>query len=442
MADKTSVPGSLSAPTKRETTFKRIGILFAGGPAPAANAVISTAANSFMRAGIEVYGILYGYSGLAEYSAEKPLEEEKHYRKLSPQLLKRSRNSQGILIGTARTNPGKHISAPAHLEDPQLSAPLRRVYEGLCSLGIDALISIGGDDTLKTANKFKMFQDRLPAGSKKIPIVHLPKTIDNDYMGIDFTFGYFTAVETLAAEIRNLLADAEASKSYFLTETMGRSAGWLSYGAAIAGEASLVISVEDIIGSYRLKETVPNPKTGENETRDIMDVDRVVARIVKTMIAREEENKQFGVIVMAEGLAELLPQKYLEGIPRDEHNHISISHVNLGRMFSKLVTEAFKKQTGRSRKITGLQLGYESRCARPHAFDVMLGSQLGVGAYRALVEEKLNGVMVSVIGQLQLHYVPFEKLIDPETLVTVVRYIETSSDFHRLARFLETYVDE
>ena len=441
MADKKNTT-SLSAPIKHDSQFKRVGILFAGGPAPAANAVISTAANSFLRNGIEVYGILYGYSGLVEYSADKPLEIEKHYRPLTPTLLKRSRNSQGILIGTARSNPGKNIAAPAHLEDPTLSAPLRRVYEGLCSLGIDALISIGGDDTLKTANKFKMFQDRLPAGSKKIPVVHLPKTIDNDYMGIDFTFGYFTAVETLAAEIRNLLADAEASKSYFLTETMGRSAGWLSYGAAIAGEASLVISVEDIIGSYRLKENVTNPKTGETEVRDIMDVDLVVARIVKTMVAREEEGKQFGVIVMAEGLAELLPQKYLEGIPRDEHNHISISHVNLGRMFSKLVTEAFKKQTGRSRKVTGLQLGYESRCARPHAFDVMLGSQLGVGAYRALVEEKLNGVMVSVVGQLQLHYVPFEKLIDPETLVTVVRYIETSSDFHRLARFLETYVDE
>ena len=77
-------------------------------------------------------------------------------------------------------------------------------------------------------------------------MVHVPKTIDNDYLGIDFTFGYFTAVETLASEIRNLLADAEATRGYFIAETMGRSAGWLAYGAAIAGEASLVISVEDI----------------------------------------------------------------------------------------------------------------------------------------------------------------------------------------------------
>jgi 6-phosphofructokinase len=160
------------------------------------------------------------------------------------------------------------------------------------------------------------------------------------------------------------------------------------------------------------------------------------------MTARDAEGKNFGVIVLAEGLAELLPMKYLKGIPRDDHGHISISHVNLGRMFSKLVSDAYQQQTGKRRKVTGLQLGYESRCAKPQAFDVMLGSQLGVGAYRALVEEGLDGVMVSVVGQLQLHFVPFERLIDPQTLVTVVRYIDPGSDFHRLARFLETHVNE
>ena len=86
--------------------------------------------------------------------------------------------------------------------------------------------------------------------------------------------------------------------------------------------------------------------------------------------------------------------------------------------------------------MTGLQLGYEARCAKPHAFDVMLGSQLGVGAYRALVEQRLNGVMVSVKGQLELRFVDFSELVNPETLVTVVRYVEPESDFHKLARFL------
>jgi 6-phosphofructokinase len=250
-------------------------------------------------------------------------------------------------------------------------------------------------------------------------------------------------VETLAAEIRNLLADAESTRSYFLTETMGRSAGWIAYGAAVAGEASLVVSVEDVTDKYLDEEQVVDEETGETTTRKIMNVDEVVKRIVATIRVREEsEGKPYGVIVMAEGLAEFLPQAQLENVPRDEHGHISISFINLGELFADLVAAEYTKQTGRTRKIKGLQLGYESRCARPQAYDVMLGSQLGVGAYRALVEEQLSGVMVSVSGQLDLHYVPFDSLVDPESLVTIVRYVRPDSDFHQLARFLETYVNE
>ncbi|MCC7087471.1 MAG: 6-phosphofructokinase [Pirellulales bacterium] len=434
---------SLSSPPRSETNIHRAAILFAGGPAPAANAVISAAADSFMRRGIEVVGILNGYSRLLKFGPNYSLAEGpgKDYLKITPRMMRRVRNSQGILIGTARTNPGKHVSHPSHLDDPEKVQPLRTVYEALCSIGVDALLSIGGDDTLKTANKFKLFQDRLPASSKRIPIVHLPKTIDNDYMGIDFTFGYFTAVETLASEIRNLLHDAEASEVYYLAETMGRSAGWLAYGAAIAGEASLVISVEDIHGTYAATEEEINSATGERITRTIMNVDELVKRIVQMMRVREEfEDKRYGVLVLAEGLAEFLPMSYLKGIPRDEHGHINIAQVNLGKMFSKLIMEEYSNQTGRNRRIIGLQLGYEARCSRPLAFDVMLGSQLGVGAYRALVEKKLDGVMISVRGQLELNYVPFETLVDPQTLVTKVRYIDPNSDFHSLARFLETDV--
>ena len=433
---------SLSGPPKTKTDIRRVAILFAGGPAPAANAVISTCAISFANNGIEVVGVLYGYSQLLEFE-KRPLELGRDYIMLDSQNLRRTRSSQGIIIGSARANPGKSISHPSHMADPQRVAPLRTVDAALRSIGVNALVSIGGDDTLKTANKFKLYQDRLPEGKPRIPVVHLPKTIDNDYMGIDFTFGYFTAVEFLATEIRNLLADAEACRAYFLAETMGRSAGWLAYGAAIAGEASLVISVEDITGKYLDSDQIVDPTTGERRSREVMNVHEVVKRIVATMRAREEdEKKDFGVIVLAEGLAEYLPMSYLQGVTRDEHGHIAVSQINLCRLFSRLVGEEFKAQTGHSRKITGLQLGYESRCASPRSFDIMLGSQLGVGGYRALVEEGLDGVMVSVCGQLQLNYVPFETLVDPDTLVTVVRHIEAGSDFHRLARFLETYVNE
>jgi len=424
-----------------KSPLKKVAMLFAGGPAPAANAVIGTAALAFLNDGIEVLGIKHGYSHLIDYDKSKPLVAGEAYINIGHKDLSHLRTSQGILIGTARTNPGKAVSAPEHLLDPERSAPLKRVYDALCSIGVDALISIGGDDTLKTANKMKLFQDALPAGSKKMPVIHLPKTIDNDYMGIDFTFGYFTAAEFLATEMRNLNYDASAGQAYFLCEAMGRSAGWLAYGAAIAGEAAMVLSVEDIVGDYRSEETVTDT-TGKTITRPIMLVDKIVERIVKLMVAREKHGRNYGVLVIAEGMAEYLPYKYLEGIPRDDHGHISIANVSLSKMMAKIIADAYKVTTGKPRKVTGLQLGYESRCAIPHAFDVMLGSQIGVGAYRALVEKGLNGVMVSVGGQLDLSFVPFEELVDPKTLVTKVRFIETGSDFHRLARFVETYIDD
>src|SRR5262249_35198633 len=259
--------------------------------------------------------------------------------------------------------------------------------------------------------------------------------IDNDYRGIDFTFGYFTAVEFLASEIRNLLADAESGRMYFLVETMGRSAGWLAYGAYVAGEASKVFSVEDLDDGYMTEETLTDPKTGHATTRKIMDADKLVGEIVDVMLAREKEGKEFGAIVVAEGLAEYLPSRFLQGAKFDEHGHISLPQTELGKNLAREVEAEYQRQTGRKRRVTRCA----RRCALPHAFDVVLGSQLGVGSYRALVEKGLDGVLVSVAGQLNLNYVPFEELVDPETLVTVVRRILPGSDFQRLARFLENY---
>jgi 6-phosphofructokinase 1 len=433
------MPDSLPRPSHPTRRFERVAVLFSGGPAPAANAVISTAAVSFLRHGTSVVGIHQGYSRLLAFGPGRRLVEGTDYHVLDHRALFRTRNREGIMIGTARANPGKQVAEPAHLDDPERTKPLRTVYDALRSIGVDALISIGGDDTLKTANIFRLWQDRLPAGAKRIPTVHVPKTIDNDYNGIDFTFGYFTAVETLANLIRNLLFDAEATQAYFVVESMGRSAGWLAYGAAIAGEASLVLAVEDIRGPLRTTEKVKDPASGALRERPIMALGAVVERIVDTMVAREKEGKPFGVVVLAEGLAELLPEERLREVGRDEHGHVAVGQLALARVFERLVADGYEQRTGRKRKVRGVQLGYESRCARPHAFDVVLASQLGVGAFRALAEEGLDGVMVSVVGQLKLQFVPFERLVDPQTLKTVVRVIEPDSDFYRLARFLETY---
>ena len=112
------IESPLSSPAKVEHHFRKVAILFAGGPAPAANAVISTAAVSFLRNDIEVVGVLNGYSHLVEYSEDRPLVAGRDYVMVDHKLLRRTRNSQGIMIGTARTNPGRDISHPSHLDDP------------------------------------------------------------------------------------------------------------------------------------------------------------------------------------------------------------------------------------------------------------------------------------------------------------------------------------
>src|SRR5688572_16089645 len=129
-------------PAKTDITFRRVAILFAGGPAPAANAVISTAASSFLRNDVEVIGIKNGYSRLLEFSESNPLKKDRDYIQLDQKALRRTRNTRGILIGTARANPGRNISSPAHFSDSERVAPLKTVYEALCSIGVDALISI------------------------------------------------------------------------------------------------------------------------------------------------------------------------------------------------------------------------------------------------------------------------------------------------------------
>jgi len=420
--------------TRKGDHIKRVGIVFSGGPAPAANAVISSAAISFLEDERQCVGFFHGYSNLESYHpVTHRLLPDEHYRIFNLKDLSGLRNTRGIVIGTARTNPGKGIDKHADLDDPTKTARLRNVYNAMVDLEIDALISIGGDDTLKTANFLYEYQKHLPKEARRVQVVHLPKTIDNDYRGIDFTFGFFTAVDVMAKELQNLRADAIATSSYFIVETMGRKAGWLSYGVAIAGEANLVIAVEDVVG----------PLTVDGKGAKL-SLDALVDRVVDLVITREKRGKHYGTIVLAEGLTEMLPDTQTKGMESqlDEHGHLPLARFDLGKLVAQLAQKRYEERSKRKKKMIGLQLGYESRCAPPHAFDVMLGSQLGIGAYRALVEENLDGHMVSVSGQLDLNYVPFKELINPVSMKTEVRFIKTGSDYHQLARFLETRTDK
>ncbi len=395
--------------------IKRVGLLFSGGPAPAANAVISAAALSFLNAGISVLGFLDGYENLEKHSSESPMVEGEHYRCLERDDVTQIRNQKDIIIRTSRANPGKPIKSLADLEDPEKNAKLRAVYDAFEALEVDALVSIGGDDTLKTANYLYQMQDLLP-DLRRLRVIHLPKTIDNDYFGIDWTFGFFSAAHAAAAEIRNLDADAVSTKVWYVLEIMGRKAGWLTYAAGIAGEATKMISVEDV--------------------DDEFDLDKEAEDLVRLMAVRKKDGREYGVVCIAEGLADMLPdsQKPKE---TDEHGNVVLGAAQIGKMLAEAMAEKYTQATGDKIKVRHKQVGYETRCSDPSAFDVLLGTQLGAGSFRALVEEGLTGHMVSVEKQLQLKYVPFSELIDPETLRTRVRFIERDSDFYRLARALE-----
>ena len=137
----------LSSPTKPNTDLKRVAILFSGGPAPAANSVIVSAAMCFSRAGIEVLGMKNGYTHLVSYKPGDKLEEGKAFTILDHKNLEGMRTAQGIMIGTARANPGKPLKKPEDLKNPERTSQMQAVYDALQSLGVGALISIGGDDT-------------------------------------------------------------------------------------------------------------------------------------------------------------------------------------------------------------------------------------------------------------------------------------------------------
>jgi 6-phosphofructokinase 1 len=396
-----------------DDSIRRVGIVFSGGPAPAANAVISAATLSFLDADVEVLGFLDGWEHLSNFTPDRPLLEDVGYRVLHRDDVSHIRGEGSIILRTSRLDPAPHISAPLDLADPDRNRLLRNILSALENLEVDALITIGGDGTLGTSYYLSELSKHW--NGKPIRMIHIPKSIDCDYFGIDFTFGFMTAADYLSKEVRNIRSDAQSSSAWYILELMGRQAGWLTYAAGIAGSATQMYSVEDFDG--------------------VFDIEATAREIVELMLLRAEQGRRYGVICIAEGLAELLPKSQTP--ERDHRGVISLGTSQVCRVLADAIEAEYLRVTGEKMKIRSKQLGYEARCAPPNAFDVLLGSQLGTGAARALLEENLNAVMVSVEGQFNLRYVPFIDLINPATLKTRVRFIERGSDFYRLARSME-----
>lgn len=382
---------------------RNVGIVFSGGPAPSANAVISVAALNFIDRKIPVYGFYSGFENLEKYDSrfEDSLQIDVHYELLDADIAG-IRNRRGVYLKTSRANPGKGIKSKADLLNPEKNGKLMNIMDGLDSLGVGFLITIGGDDTLKTANYL---------GLMGLPVIHIPKTIDNDYFGIAWTFGYWSAVQTVKESLLNLKSDCESTGSYFVVELMGRKAGWITYAAGIAGEAVMMISTEDIEG-------------------DELDLDDMADEIVDTIIHREKREKHYGVICVAESLADKLPKKH-RPTETDKHGNILMSTASVGRIIRNAVVKRYHERTGRTKKIIYKQIGYETRNVPPISFDVVLASMLGFGAYKLYCRKEWNS-MVSVSANFQIIAKPFSELIDPDTLFTKLRNVPRGSDFYEL----------
>jgi 6-phosphofructokinase len=386
---------------------KKVAILFSGGPAPSANAVISSVALNFINARVPIIGFFFGFEFLENYDSKNRycLAANVHYQVLEADI-SAIRNRRGVFLKTSRANPGRLIKSPEDLQDPEKSRKLQSILQALDSLGIGCLITIGGDDTLKTAN----FLARLG-----LPVIHIPKTIDNDYYGIAWTFGYWSSVQAGQEALLNLKADAESTSSYFIVELMGRKAGWLTYAAGIAGEAVQMVSTEDI-------------------EEDVLDIEKLAARIVDTILLREKNDKYYGVICVAEGLADKLPDKY-RPTEKDRHGNVILGAAEVGRVLRDAAEDLYRHRSGRRKKIIYKQIGYETRNALPISFDVVLASMLGFGAFK-LYKNRQFASMVSVSDNFQIVGVPFAELIDPQTLMTRLRNVPRGSDFFELKEAL------
>jgi 6-phosphofructokinase 1 len=394
------------------TMQKRVGMLFSGGPAPGGNAVISGAALQFLNDGWEVIGFYKGYEHLTNFDRNNPRRfiDGVHFKRLNYDDVTKIRQLGGITIKTSRTNPskvnGKEVRNPKDLLDPKKSAKLYNVLDALEFMGIHALISIGGDDTLKTAYYLHLLG---------LPVVHVPKTIDNDYHGIPWTFGYFTAIEAARQQIKIYNQEAMTTDCWWILELMGRKTGWYTIGAGISGEAVRMIGPEEV-GSR-------------------LEMDGLVNEIVDLICKREQYGKRYGVLLVSEGLVDKMAD---EDKPKvvDDHGNIAFSEAKFGYQLRQMVKDAYKRRTGRGISIKSETVGYTTRCTEPSAFDILLGSQLGMGAFR-FIWGKRFGHMVSVGDNLEIKAVPFSDLIDVNTFRTRLRYVPVDGDFFKMAKSLE-----
>ncbi len=322
----------------------RIGILTGGGDCPGLNPVIRAVVRSALIEGYEIVGIKNGWLGLIKNDTMV----------LNIDTVSGILPKGGTILGTSRTNPYKK------------EGDLGKVKDNFKKMGLDALVAVGGEDTLGVA--FKLTKDGLPN------IVGVPKTIDNDLSATDYTFGFDTALNVAMECIDRLHTTAESHHRIIVAEVMGRHAGWIAIEAGIAGGADVILIPE-----------IP------------IDMDEVCDVIKK----RHQRGKTFSIIVVSEGA-----QFKGGAMVTQEQKLDSFGHVRLGGIGEDLAAQ-IEKRTGFETRVS--VLGHIQRGGSPTAFDRVLGTRFGVKAVE-LVKAKKFGKMVALAG-IKIIDVPLEEAV-------------------------------
>jgi ATP-dependent phosphofructokinase / diphosphate-dependent phosphofructokinase len=384
----------------------RLGILCGGGPAPGINSVISAATIEACNSGWDVVGILDGFEHLMQGDAT-------HVQPLAITDVSRIHVLGGSILFTSRANPTM-VDEGAEHPDWRMRNTLRALQE----LGIDALVTIGGDDTAFSAQKVA------EAAGGSIRVAHVPKTIDNDLplpRGIS-TFGFQTARHVGVELVNNLMTDAITTKRWFFVVAMGRSAGHLAVRIGKAAGVTLTVIAQEFPPDRPIR------------------LDHLVDLIEAAMLKRFAHGRPFGVVVLSEGIALRMEEddlaKAMPDIERDEHGHIRLGELDLDGVLAGLVKRRFKER-GQKVTITAKNIGYELRCAAPIPFDIEYTRDLGYGAIdylRGLIREGREemGAMIT-IQEEQMVPLPFGSFTDPQTGRPRVREVAIDSGMYRVA---------
>lgn len=336
--------------------MEKIGILTGGGDCPGLNPVIRAVVRRADLEGWEVLGFRNGWKGMIDN--EFVILDEQSVSGILPK--------GGTILGTSRTNPYKE------------EGDVDRLKSNFTKHGLKALVVVGGEDTLGVAYRL---------AEEGLPIVGVPKTIDNDLNATDYTFGFDTAVNIAMECIDRLHTTAESHNRVMVVEIMGRHAGWIALEAGLAGGADVILIPEFPI-----------------------DIDEVCAVIKR----RHSRGKTFSIVAVAEGAK-------LSGKEVAEEKLDQFGHVRLGGI-AQVLGELIEKKTGYETRVT--VLGHIQRGGSPTAFDRVLGTRFGVHAVE-LVKEKKFGRMVSLRG----------REIKEVLLAEAVRQLKTvDKKFYQVAR--------